>query len=444
MSGTKLQETEPVEIISEEQIHHETAPSPVQHNRKLYTVIGAVLLLFLLGGGGFLLKRNTASANPKVTTETKSAEAPTDPNVAIADASEQQQLTVEAVKQQTLQTEGEVTGKVAFNEDNISPVFTPYAGRIVELLASKGDVVKRGQPLLIIEAPDLVVAENDFSAARSDVDKAKLALSAAEKAHDRNIKLHEREAIATKDLQLTENDVLRTKEDLRRAEAAVKLVESRIAFFGKDAKEIEQMKTQGGTIDRRLTIRAPISGTIVDRKIGPGQFVKPDLPDPMFLISDLSSVWVMADVYESNLSHIRVGAPVQVSVPAFPDRYFPARISFINPTVDAASRTVRVRCSMANPHGMFKPDMFAKIKIGAAVPQSVVSVPSSAVIVQSDSSVAFIEEAPGKYRKQIVKTGKDEQGYTVIEAGLKPGDRIVTHGSMLLNNGLSVKKDDAN
>lgn len=444
MSGTKLQEIETQEVKYEEEIHHEAEPLPIRHNRKLYTLIGAILLVFLLGGGGFLLKQKAASANLKATAEAKPALAPVAPDVAVADASEQKQLTVEAVTERTYQTEGEVTGKVAFNEDNMSPVFTPYAGRIVELLASKGDVVKRGQPLLIIEAPDLVVAENDLSAARSDVDKAKLALTAAERAHERNIKLHEREAIATKDLQLTENDLLRAKEDLRRAVASVNLVESRIAFFGKDAKEIEQMKTTGGKIDRRLTIRAPISGTIVERKIGPGQFIKPDLPDPMFLISDLSSVWVMADVYESNLSRIHVGAPVQVSVPAFPDRTFPARISFINPTVDAASRTVRVRCSMANPNGKFKPDMFAKIKIGATVPQSVVSVPSSAVIVQSDSSVAFIEEAPGKYRKQKVKTGKDEQGFTVIEAGLKTGDRIVTHGAMLLNNGLSIKKDDAN
>src|SRR5262249_27615268 len=154
-----------------------------------------------------------------------------------------------------------------------------------------------------------------------------------------------REALATKDLQQAEADLSRAKDELRRAEAAVKFPESRLALFGKKAGQPIEARNLSGT-DRRVAIRAPIRGAIVEGKVGSGQSIRPDMPDPLFLITDLSTVWVMADVYESYLAKIRVGQPVEITVPAYPDRRFPARVSFINPTVDSATRTVHVRCSV--------------------------------------------------------------------------------------------------
>lgn len=356
-------------------------------------------------------------------------------DVALVDEQELTQISSEPVALRAVDWEQETTGKVAFNEDRQTPVFTPYAGRVIEVLANKGDLVKTGQPLLIVESPDLVAVENELSAARADAEKDKIALEAAQKVTDRAHTLFEKEAIAAKDVQQADTDLARAREESRRSQAAVAVAESKLALFGKSKDEIAQLERQPlGSVDQRITIRAPINGTIVERKIGLGQYVKPDTPDPMFLIADLSSLWVLADVYESFLPHIHVGSPVTVSVAAYPERTFPARISFINPTVETATRTVRVRAVVAGTAGLLKPDMFAKIKIAAAETQMMPVVPSAAVIVQNNAPVLFVEEGHGKFRRREVKTGRVIADAIVIESGVKAGERVATRGVLLLNN----------
>src|SRR5262245_26787057 len=284
------------------------------------------MALFLLGvvaaavfrtrGGG-----QKEGADPKVETKTAAVTAPAD--VAVTTDEQMRQISAESVTERTLNMERETTGKVAFNEERTTPVFTPYVGRVLEVNANKGAVVKSGQPLLTVESPELVAAQNDLASARSDENKALIALDAAQKVAERARGLHEREALSTKDLQQAEADLARAKDDLRRSQAAVKFVESRLAIFGKNASQLVEASSAGGP-DRRVVIRAPIGGTIVERKVGDGQYIKPDMPDPLFLITDLSTVWVMADVYESYLSKIRVGQPVEITVPAYPERRFPA------------------------------------------------------------------------------------------------------------------------
>ena len=192
-------------------------------------------------------------------------------------------------------------------------------------------------------------------------------------------------------------------------------------------------------IDRRIEVRAPLAGTIVDRKVGPGQYIKPDTPDPLFLISDLSTVWVNADVYETYLPLIRMGAPVEITAAAYPDRKFPARITAINPTVDAATRTIHVRCLVTNSGGLLKPEMFASIRIGDTAKRKVNEVPTNAILTQGADSFVLLEESAGRFRRRPVKPGREIQGYTVIENGLGPNDRVATTGVLLLNNGANEK-----
>lgn len=409
---------------------------------KMFTVVGLALLVI---GAIFslLIWRKSVShdQSQKAVVEKSPATVSATPTTDLAIASEQElaQISVDPVEERTIDVAQETTGKVAFNEDRQTPVFTPYAGRVVELLANKGDLVHQGQPLLVVESPDLVAAVNDLSAARADQDKAKIALDAAQKIADRSRSLFEKEALAAKDLQQAESDLARSREELRRAQAAVAVAENKLALFGKDEREIEHLELQTvNSLDRRVVIRAPIRGTVVERKVGNGQFIKTDTPDPLYLISDLSTLWVMADVYESLLPNIRVGSPVEISVPSVPNRTFPARISFINPTVDAATRTVHVRCVVPNAMGagsgwLLKPDMFAKIKIGAAVKQSKPVVPTGAIISENNTTMLYVEEGHGRFRRREVKSGGELQGVTVVESGVKPGERVVTHGVLLLN-----------
>lgn len=351
----------------------------------------------------------------------------------VPDAAQLSQLVVEPVGTQTVIEDRHATGRVGFNEDRQTPVFTPYAGRVVEVLASRGDSVRAGQPLVIIESPEVIAAFNDLSAARSEADKSRIALEAAQKAAERARRLHEREAIATRDLQQAETDLARVQEEARRADAAVAVAENRLALFGKNAAEIQTgtRTSELRSVDRRITIRAPIAGTIVDRRIGPGQYLKPDAPDPMFLIADLSTLWVQADVYESDLATVKAGAPVLVSVEAYPNRTFPARITFISPTVDPATRTVRVRCQVSNHDHLLKPEMFARIRIAAAQRAEPV-VPASAVVSAGSDAVVFVEASPGHFRERRVSTGTEQRGQVVITSGLQPGERVVTKGALLL------------
>jgi cobalt-zinc-cadmium efflux system membrane fusion protein len=292
----------------------------------------------------------------------------------------------------------------------------------------------------VIESPDLVATVHDLAEARADADKSKIALDTAEKAANRARNLHQLEALATKELQAAEAELARAREDYRRATAAVSVMRNRLSLFGKSPDEIRQLEESvGDQIDRRMEIRAPLAGTIVDRKVGPGQYVKPDSPDALFMIGDLSSVWVNADVYETHLEEIRIGAPVTITVAAYPDRQFPARISAINPTVDPATRTIHVRCSVPNPNGLLKPEMFATIRIGNTEKRRVPAVPSAAVLTQGPDAFVLREESPGRFRRRPVKSGREVAGYTVIEDGLTSSDRVVTSGALLLSNGLSGK-----
>lgn len=404
-------------------------------NRGRYGAIVIVGLVVVLVAA-FTVRRQDAR-----TDQTPAPQIPKSSNDVIEATPEQlKQIRVETVRDQFIDLDLETTGKIGFNEDRMTPVFAPYGGRVVEVLANKGDVVKVGQQLLIIEAPDLVATVHDLAEARADADKAKIALDIADKGAERARNLHSLEALATKELQAAESDLARAREDYRRATAAVSVMRNKLSLFGKSVAEIRQFEESvTDQIDRRVEIRAPLAGTIVERKVGPGQYVKPDTPDPLFIIGDLSNVWVNADVYEAHLQQVQVGAPVTITVAAYPDREFPARISAINPTVDPTTRTIRVRCSVPNPQGLLKPEMFASIRVGKTIKRKVPTVPSNAVLTQGPESFVLREESAGRFRRRAVKSGREFQGYTVIEEGLASNDRVVTSGALLLNNGLGGK-----
>jgi cobalt-zinc-cadmium efflux system membrane fusion protein len=412
----------------------ETQTESRRPSRHRYAVIGILVIAALLIAA-FLVRQEgrtnvAASEQP----------APSSPDVIEATPEQLRQIRVEPVRDQEIEFDLQTTGKVGFNEDRMTPVFAPYSGRVMEILANKGDIVEGGQSLLIIDSPELVATVHDLAEARADADKAKIALDSADKAATRARNLHSLDALATKELQEAESEAARTREDFRRATAAVNVMRNKLSLFGKGTDEIRQMEESvADQIDRRIHIRAPLSGTIVDRKVGPGQYIKPDMPDPLYLIGDLSKVWVNADIYENYLSKVRIGAPVTVTVAAYPDQEFPARITAINPTVDAATRTIHVRCSVSNSQGLLKPEMFANIRIGSTGKRKVTTVPSAAVLTQGSESFVLREESAGKFRRRQVKSGPEVHGYIVIDDGLAANDRVVTSGTLLLSNGFSEK-----
>jgi cobalt-zinc-cadmium efflux system membrane fusion protein len=417
----------------------------------LYGRLAAVALPLALIAGGVVWHYKSggpppASAEGKAAQESAAQGAGTPdpaapPGVAVATESQMRQISVEPVAERHVDLERETTGRVGFNEDRITPVSANCAGRVVQVMVKKGDFVKAGQPMFELESPDVVAAENDLAAAVTAESTAAGAQEIARKAAERAKQLHEREAISTRELQEADAAYDRAQDDQHRARAAVRVAEAKLAMYGKTAEEVAQLGKLGqknvGSVDDRVIIRAPISGTIVERKVGQGQYIHQDAADPLAMLCDLSSLWVQAEVYESFLSRIRVGAPVTINVAAYPDRKFPARVSFINPTVDPETRTVRVRCVVANGGMLLKPEMFARISIGASAPRPYPAVPASAVITQGADNFVFVEETPRHFRKRQVRPGQRVENDILVESGLNAGDRVATHGVLLLNGMLN-------
>jgi len=437
-------ETEEAKVHSPDELlpcgppEHQKKQTVGRHLRLYLLMATAVVLAIVIGGMIVSARRRAKSEGSSGRAQQqRPVNGPSDQIV--ASATQLRQISVEPVSEATVTADRETTGKVSFNEDRLTPVFTPYAGRALEVNASKGDSVRSGTTLMVIESADLVAAQNDLSAARADQTRARIARQSAEVASQRANRLHEHEAVATKDVQLAEQDLARASADENRADAAVTVAINRLALFGKSPEEIAHLGTGTGgpsapyVIDRRVTIKAPISGTIVDRKIGPGQYIKPDAPDPLFLISDLSTVWVVADVFESDLLQLRNRAPVEIHIDAYPARTFPAQVSFISPSVDPATHTVRVRCLVHNADGALKPDMFARIRIHSAAEERVAVVPAAAVISEGDRSVVFLEQEPGRFCRREIHIDRQVNGLLVVRNGLRSGDRIVTRGALLLN-----------
>lgn len=400
-------------------------PVPPRRSRKRIYIAGAIILIVLLAGLIYWRYRSTHRMSPSKS----AAESEVPPNVVFANEAQLKNLTIEPVTAHNFTVDREVTGRVGFNEDRLTPVFPAYSGRVVAVFATKGQFVRKGQPLLVIESPDYVEAQNNLVTARNDVDKATVNLKTAQINAERARKLFAYEAISKKDLQSSEAALALAESELQRSRGALNVAQARLELFGKTPADINQLKAGAGS---RITIPAPLSGTIVERQVGPGQILKADTTTPLFQLSNLSDLWVHGDVFESDLARIRLGAPAEISVESYPNRVFPARISFINPTVDPVTRTVHVRCLVSNPRGLLKPDMFVTMKIVAAAIKSVPVVPAGAVVGRGEMSFVLVEEAPGRFRKRRVEIGHEVDGKVMIKSGVKIGERIVTKGAVLL------------
>jgi membrane fusion protein, heavy metal efflux system len=339
------------------------------------------------------------------------------------------QIVVASVERREVDLSWEAPGKVTFHEERTTPVFSPFSGRVLEVLASRGAFVRAGQALVAVESPDIVETLGELAGARADLSRAQINQARASISAERAERLHEREAIATKELQQAEAELALTEEEISRAEMALASVKQRLELFGIN---VELAGNAKGNLSRRVVIHAPIDGTVVERKVGVGQYLQPDASEPLFFLSDLSQVWVVADVYESDIARVRAGAAVKVRVASYPDRVFSARVSLVNPVVDSELRTVRVVCTLDNPEGILRPDMFVRMTFGAGRERVVTVVPAGAVVAERSQTVVFVEQTQGQFRRQVVQVGEAVNGYVAIESGLKAGDRVAVAGALLL------------
>jgi cobalt-zinc-cadmium efflux system membrane fusion protein len=348
-------------------------------------------------------------------------------------ADQMHQLEVVKVVPHAFLDQRSAIGQIAFNEDASTIVMTPFSGRVTRLIAKVGDQVGRGDPLLEIDSPEQVPPQNDFIAAQTARNKARSQLDLAQIAEKRARSLYEGKAIPFKELQQAEAQLAAAENDMRSTETAFEAARIRLRILGRTDAEITDLEERG-TISRVTRISAPINGTVISRKVGPGQYVKADSGEALYVIADLSTMWLKAQIFEQDIAFVRVGQEIEAKIAAAPNQTFKARIANISSASDQTTRRVVVRSEIDNPGGVLKSEMFASFKIGAAEPSTTPAVPSNAVIREGDVATVWVEPEPMLFKRRVVEIGMQQNGLTQIRRGLAVGEQVVGRGAIFVDN----------
>ena len=396
-------------------------------------VITSVVLLALAGAGtyGFVF----AGAKEKKHSEISSQSRRNAQNFTPT-PSEWASLTIEPVKAKAFRAEYVTEGKVAVDEDRSTPVFSPYAGRVTKLLAKPGEMLKQGQPLFTIEAADTVQAQNDFIAAMTAQNKAKSAIDLADIQFKRAKDLYEGHAIPLKDYQQAEATQVQAQNDMRSSGTALEAARSKLRILGFTDETIKTFQDKG-VIDREITIYSPISGTVVQRKIGPGQYVSAGASDPVFVVGDLSTVWLTAFVRESDAAAVCIGQDITVNVMALPGRPLTAKINYVATAIDPTTRRLLVRATIDNKDGLLKPEMFANVTIYSAGDRAAPAVPKQALIYEADKVRLWVAREDKSVELREIKIGLINGNLVEVTGNLRPGEQIVTKGSLFIDRAAS-------
>lgn len=390
-------------------------------------LIAALVIGAMIAVGALLLKKEHASASQNGSAGNHSASA-----VSQLSPEQQAHIEVEVVQQRRLPSELAVTGKVSFNGDLVTPVFSQFSGRLIKLNAEVGSTVKAGQALGTIDTPDIIATQADYQQAISAERSANTSLELAKRTRERATRLAAVEAIPQRELQQAQADEAHAADELQRAHSAAVAARGRLQSAGMSAAEIESLALNSHPINRLVPLVAPISGTVIERKAGPGQIVQAGTGDPLLIIADLSTVWINADVYEDQLGSLRRGALAKIQTAAYPNEIFAARVDQIGATLDPDKHTVAVRCVVINRGDKLKPGMFVNVSLGSRTPQTALTVPSTAIVSEGDHRIVYVEDAPGSYTKRTIEVGAEEQGTVLVRAGLRDGERVVVHGALLI------------
>jgi membrane fusion protein, heavy metal efflux system len=374
------------------------------------------------------------SENPKTdlgATTTASAEQskgantpPHDPNSIDLSDTQLASVKVEPIEEREFPVEKEAVGSIDFNEDMETQVFTPYQGKIIALYASIGDDVKKGQTLFTIDSPDLLQAESTLISAAGVLDLTTRNLA-------RLRELYKTLAISQKDLEQAISDQQTAEGNLRAARDSVRI-------FGKSDAEIDRIVAER-TADPTLVVGSPINGRIVQRNAAPGLFVQPGSPPPPYVVADVNTMWMLADVAETDSPAFRLGQPVKVRLSAFPERAYDGRITTIGATVDPNTRRVLVRSEISDPQHELRSGMFGNFTIAVAAPLRSPAIPLSGVVREGDGTMTiWVTADRRRFTKRTVKIGDQRDGYRQILEGIQVGELAATDGAIFLSNMLAI------
>ncbi len=320
---------------------------------------------------------------------------------------------VVTVEPSTLKRTLRLTGTVAYNAFNTTPVITQVGGPVSRILVVPGEHVKAGQPMLDVSSPD-------YSQLLDAYLKAADLFHLTEKNYSRAQELYQHHAIAERDLEQAESDHTQAQADLNAAEQGMKILGI------KDPADLAKAPSSA-----RIPVFAPISGQVVERLVSPGQVVQAGQTQA-FTISDLSTVWVLANVYQTDLAVVQSGEDVVVQTDAYPES-FHGRISYVSPAIDPNTRTLQARIVVDNPGEKLKRDMYCTVSVTAGSFSNIIVVPNSSVL-RDDNNQPFVYIASGanQFGRRDVELGASQNGQIQVLKGISVGEKVVGDGSLFL------------
>jgi cobalt-zinc-cadmium efflux system membrane fusion protein len=348
-------------------------------------------------------------------------------------------LKIAPVNERVFQQITEADGKIAWDDDLVTPVFSPYSGRITKLMAHAGDTIAAGQPLFAIQASELAQAQNDLITAAANLRTAKAQLTLATTNEKRQHDLYLAKGAALKDWQQAQLDLATAQGGLNSGTAALAAVRNRLRILGKTDPEISEIEATADVsgLPSESVVTAPIGGTVVQRQAGLGQNIisaSSGASSPVFTIGDLSTVWLVANVREEDAPRLYKGAAVDVIVLALPGRTFRARLTYIGAAIDPVTHRLPVRAEIDNANGLLKPEMFASFRIITGEGARFAVVPDIAVVHEIDSAHVWVANPADKTLElRMIKIATTQDGVVAVRDGLKPGEQIVTSGAVFID-----------
>ena len=320
-----------------------------------------------------------------------------------------------------------LTGKLVWNEDVTTNVFSPLAGRVASIKGARGQAVKVGDELARITSPD-------FGQAQADAVKSEADLALAKRVLERTRELLKQGVLPQKELDSAENAFDDAQSERDRA------VE-RLAVWG----------GRGGDVNGAFALKAPMGGVIVDRNVQPGQEVRSDqmlagmavVAAPLFIISDPESLWVHLDVSEQDLSNLQVGQELEIRSRAYGGQVFPGALNVIGQSLNPETRTVVAKGTVANPKRLLKAQMYVDVNVITHVPK-MPQVPIKAVFLREGKACVFVRKSDSVFEMRQVTTAAEDAGHVFVSKGLTAGEEVVSEGALVLESLLDANTSTAN
>lgn len=379
---------------------------------KITRAMPAVAMVFVL----ILLQTDCGRGNASKTNPSSEVHS-SDPSLFTVSPEQLPHLRVGPVQSTTWQTSVETTGTVDWDADHTTQAITQVSGPITRIVVDYGSHVRAGDPLLYVASPDITNAIATYKKARDQQELARKVL-------DREKELLAHGAAAQKDVESAEAAYNDAATDVQNSLQALKI-------FGITSQELEAAERQSVPISPELAVRAPISGTVVQKLVMPGQVIQAG-STICFVLSDTSTVWVQGHIFDRDLASVQVGDAVEETNSSLA-RTFYGRVSYIGAMVDPSTRTTPVRIVTRNPGDLLKKDMYVEAQIHTRTERNVLSVPVSAVLHDSENEpFVYVEVRPREFARRSVNAGAQQDGNVEIRSGLNKGEQVVSEGSVFL------------